>query len=156
MGVSEDNIVLAVLAPTPFTEINSLKISRSEFSTKPKIKTNDVLAKDDAYLNEIKAKVKALKLKIAALKTTTANNVQQYLSTHQSALKTQALYRNKVIPKSKVALDIAKNSYETGETSYASVIDEQIKIVKYRLAALSAQYNAIISTFRLERIVSKK
>jgi len=131
-------------------------LKNGKFSTKLKIKTNNVLAKDDDYLTETKAKVKALRLKIAALKTTTANDVQQYVSTHQSALKTQALYRNKVIPKSKVALDIANNSYETGETSYASVIDEQIKIVKYRLAALSAQYNAIISTFRLERIVSKK
>ena len=34
-GVNEDNIVLAVLAPMPLTEINSLKISRSATDENP-------------------------------------------------------------------------------------------------------------------------
>ena len=129
-------------------------LKNGKFSTKPKIKTNKVLAKDDAYLTETKAKMKALKSKIAALKVKTANDVQQYLTGQQIAQKTHKLYQSKVIPKSKVAQEIADNMYETGETNYASVLKAKKATLKYRLESLNAQHKVVVNKTKLDRITS--
>ena len=130
------------------------RTKNGQFSTKPKIKTNKVLGKDNAYLTETREKVKALKSKIAALKTKTADDVQQLVSKHRIARKTHKLYQNTVIPKSTVSLEIANNMYETGETNYAKVIKVNKMIIKYRLESLKVLKNIVTNKALLERLVS--
>ena len=131
------------------------RLKKGKFSTKPKIKTNTVFGKDDAYLTETRKKVKALKSKIAALKTKTADDVQQLVSKHQISRKTVKLYQNTVIPKSKVSLEIANNMYETGETNYAKVIKANKTLLKYRIELLNSQKQSVTNSILLERLVSK-
>ncbi len=130
------------------------RLKKGKFSKKPFIKTNKVLAKDDAYLTETKAKRKALKSKIEALKTKTIDDIQQYLTRYKNALNTHSVYINKIIPKSKVVLDIANNRYETGETTYENVINVNKTILSHRINALRAKYKAAKSKIQLERIAS--
>ena len=131
------------------------RLKNGQFSTKAKIKKNKVLAKDDAYLTETREKVIALKSKIAALKTKTADDVQQLVSKHHISKKTVNLYENTVIPKAKVSLEIANNQYETGETNYANVIKTNKKLLKYRFELLNRQKQKVTNKILLERLISK-
>ncbi len=130
------------------------RTKNGQFSTKPKIKTNTFIAKDDAYLTETREKVKALKSKIASLKTKTADDVQRIIFKHSIARKTYMLYQSTVIPKSKVTLEIANNMYETGETNYAKVIEAKKLILKYRFDSLNNLKQILINKALLERLVS--
>jgi outer membrane protein TolC len=129
------------------------RTQNGKFNTKPKIKTNNFFAKNDAYLEETKQKAKALASKIAALKNTTSDALQQTLSNYQSQQSTYKLYQNKVIPKAKASLDIARNAFETGESDNVKVIKAQIAITKYRLLLLNAQSGMEVSRYKAERLI---
>ncbi|TCJ83215.1 TolC family protein [Cocleimonas flava] len=129
------------------------RTQNGKFTTKPKIKTNNFFARNDAYLEETKQKAKALTSKIAALKNTTSDELQQTLSNYQSHQSTYTLYRNNVIPKAKASLDIARNAFETGESDNVKVIKAQIAITKYRLLLLNAQSGMEVSRYKAERLI---
>jgi len=132
------------------------RTQNGKFNTKPKIKTNNFFAKNDAYLEETRQKAKALASKIAALKNTTSDALQQTLSNYQSQQSTYTLYRNKVIPKAKSSLDIARNAFETGESDNVKVIKAQIAITKYQLLLLKAQSGMQVSRYKAERLIGLK
>ena len=83
------------------------------------------------------------------------SDLQQNISAYQSQISTYKLYRNKVIPKAKASLDIAKNAFETGESDNVKVIKAQIAITKYRLLLLKAQSGIQISRYKAERLIGK-
>ncbi|MEH6456582.1 MAG: TolC family protein [Cocleimonas sp.] len=128
------------------------RTKNGKFATNPKVKTNQFFAKNDAYLNETRQKAEALKLKIAALKNTTASDLQQKLSAYQSQKSTYRLYRNKVIPKAKSSLDIANNSFEAGDGGSVKIINAKVAIIKYRLLLLKALRDLQISHSKAERL----
>ncbi len=128
------------------------RTKNGKFTTKPKVKTNNFFAKNDAYLEETRQKAEALKLKIAALKNSTTSDLQQNLSAYQSQKSTYLLYRNKVIPKAKSSLDIAKNSFEAGDGDSVKIISAKVAIIKYRLLLLKALRDMQISHSKVERL----
>ena len=129
------------------------RLENGQFSTKTKIKTNKTLAKDDAYLIELRQKAVALESKISALKTKTIGDAQRQLLNYQSADKTQQLYQYRIIPKAKKSLLIAKNSYEAGETAYVNVIKIQKALINYRLKSLKAMKSKKTSNIVLSRLI---
>jgi hypothetical protein len=124
-----------------------------KFTTKPKFKNSNFFAKNDAYLNETKQKYKALQAKVAALKNTTADEIQQALSNYQSQKSSRALYQNKVLPKAKSSLEVAKNLYETGGASIVNVINAEKIILNYRLLTAKALKEMNINKAKLMRLV---
>jgi outer membrane protein TolC len=131
------------------------RFQNDKFTTKPKIKKNNFFAKNDAYLTETRQKYKALKSKINALKNKTADEIQQAVSSYQTQKSTRALYQNKVLPKARTSLDIAKNLYETGETSFVDVIETQELIVNYKLKSLKALKDMNIYASKVKRLVGQ-
>jgi outer membrane protein TolC len=108
------------------------------FSTRPKIKSSHFFATNDAYLTESKEKVNTLKIKIKALQTQTEDELQQAYTRYQSQQRNYALYQNKILPKAKAALDIAKNNFETGDSSFLEIMQAQESIFRYRLLTFRA------------------
>lgn len=131
------------------------RFQNDKFTTRPKIKKSDFFAKNDAYLNETKQKYKALQLKIQALKTKTADDIQQAVTSYQIQKNTHALYQNKVLPKARISLNIAKSLYETGETSLVDIIETQELIVNYKLKALKALKEMNINSAKVKRLVGQ-
>ena len=128
------------------------RTQNGKFTTKPKIKTNNYFAKNDAYLEETRQKAEALKSKIAALKNSTTSDLQQNLSAYQSQKSTYKLYRNKVIPKAQSSLEIANNSFEAGDGDNVKIISAKVSILKYRLLLLKALRDMQISHSKTERL----
>ena len=126
-----------------------------KFTANPKIKANNFFGKNDAYLTETRQKYKALQSKISALKNKTADDIQQAFSNYQTQQRTRGLYQNKVLPKAKSSLDIAKNLYETGETSYVKIIEVEKMILNYRLLSLNALKEMNVSKAKLMRFVGE-
>ncbi len=131
------------------------RFQNDKFTTKPKIRKNNFFAKNDAYLTETKQKYKALQSKIRALQNKTADQIQQAVSSYQTQKSTRALYQNKVLPKARTSLDIAKNLYETGETSFVDVIETQELIVNYKLKSLKALKEMNVFAAKVKRLVGQ-
>ena len=131
------------------------RFQNDKFTTRPKIKKNNFFAKNDAYLTETRQKVKALQSKIKALQNKTADEIQQAVSSYQTQKSTRALYQNKVLPKARTSLNIAKNLYETGETSFVDVIETQELIVNYKLKSLKALKDMNIYVAKVKRLVGQ-
>ena len=127
------------------------RFQNGKFTTRPKIKNSNFFAKNDAYLTETRQKLKALQSKLSALKNKTADDIQSAYSNYQSQQATHALYQNKVIPKAKSSLAIAKNLYETGETSYVNIIKVEEMILNYRLLSFKAMKDMNVSKAKLIR-----
>jgi len=131
------------------------RFQNDKFTTRPKIKKSNFFAKNDAYLTETREKYKALQSKIKALQNRTADDIQQEISNYHTQKRTRALYRNKVLPKAKTTLDIAKNLYETGESSYVEVINAQEMILNYRLKSIRALMGMNIGKAKLLRLTGR-
>ncbi|MCF6190464.1 MAG: TolC family protein [Cocleimonas sp.] len=132
------------------------RFQNDKFTKRPKIKKSNFFAKNDAYLTETKQKYKALQLKIQALKTKTADDIQQAVSNYKIQKSTHELYQNKVLPKARTSLDIAKNLYETGETSLVDIIETQELIVDYRLKAIKALKEMNVNMAKIKRLIGYK
>ncbi len=133
--------------------------SNSGFKQKTRVKNNinnAYFANNDAYLNETKQKYSALQAKIRALETTTENELQQAVLAYHREKSQYTLYQNKVLPKAKATLDIARNLYETGESSFLDILDEQEMILAYRLLVLKAIKGMNINAARVDRLLGKK
>jgi len=131
------------------------RFQNDKFTIKPKIKKNNFFGKNDAYLTETHAKYEALKSKLRALQNKTAEDIQQVVSNYQSQKSTYDLYRNQVLPKAKVTLDVAKSLYETGETSYAKVINAQQAVLSYRLKSYKALMSINTAKTKLARLLGQ-
>lgn len=130
--------------------------SKPGFSQKPKFKNtinNGYFARNDAYLAETKQKYKALQTKIAALQTSTENELQQVLLSYNKEKSKHTLFQNTILPKAKATLDIDKNLYETGESSFLDILDAQEMILKYRLLSLKAIKGMNINAAKLDRLL---
>ncbi len=114
---------------------------------------NAYFANNDAFLNETKQKYKTLQAKISALTTTTENELQQALLAYNSEKSQYSLYQKKVLPKAKATLDIARNLYETGESSFLDIMDAQEMILGYRLLALKAVKGMNINAAKVDRLL---
>jgi len=129
------------------------RFQNDKFTTRPKIKKSNFFAKNDAYLTETRQKYKALQLKIQAMKTKTADDIQQGVSNYKIQKSTHALYQNKVLPKARTSLNIAKNLYETGETSLVDVIETQGLIVNYQLKSLKSLKDMNVNVAKVRRLI---
>ncbi len=130
--------------------------TKATFSTRPSFKKRNFFGTNDAYLNETKLKYKALQSKLSALRNKTEDEIQQRLSSYQIQQKNYRLYQNKVIPKSKTTLDIAKNMFETGDSSYLKLIEIQKMILDYQLLSLQAIKGMNADVARLSRVVGQR
>lgn len=128
------------------------RTQNKKFNTKPKIRSNNYFAKNDAYLTETRQKAKSLESKIGALKNNTSSDLQQHLSAYQSHRSTYKIYQNTIIPKAKAALDIAKNAFEAGSGNNVSIIKATMAILKYRLLLLKALKGMQLRQSKLERL----
>ena len=129
--------------------------TKATFSTKPSFKKRNFFGNNDAYLTETRLNYKALQLKLAALKNKTNDDIQQTIAEYQTQQRNYHLYRSKVIPTSKTTLDIAKNSFETGDSSYLKVINIEKMVLDYRLQLLAAMKGMNVSAAKLARLVGR-
>ena len=132
------------------------RLKGGKFSNKPTLRKNDFFAKNDAYLAETKQKYRALQAKIKALKTKTGDDIQQALSKYLEQKRSYKLYKNKVLPKVRSTLDIAKNTYETGESSFIDIIEAEEMILDYQLKSLQALKEMNINIAKIERFMGSR
>jgi outer membrane protein TolC len=132
---------------------------RAAFSKRPKITANikgsNFFATNDAYLTETKAKITALQAKIKALKTQTADDLQQATTRYQSQQRNYTLYQDKILPKALSALEIAKNNFETGEGSFMGIMQAQEAIFRYRLLRFKAIKDMNMMVAKIRRIMGE-
>jgi outer membrane protein TolC len=128
---------------------------RTAFSNRPKIKSSNFFATNDAYLTETKDKVTALQAKIKALKTQTADDLQQATTRYQSQQRNYVLYQDKILPKALAALEIAKNNFETGEGSFMGIMQAQEAIFRYRLLRFKAIKDMNMMVAKIRRIMGE-
>ena len=126
--------------------------NRATFANRPNIKSSNFFATNDAYLTETKAKAKALQMKIKALSIKTEDQIQQAYSRYQSQQRNYALYQSKILPKAKASLDIAKNNFETGNSSFMDIMQTQESIFRYRLLAFKAIKGMNSEVAKIQRI----
>jgi len=132
------------------------RFQNNKFTNKPKIKTNSFFGKNNAYLAETRQKYKALQSEIKALEIKTADDIQQTYSKYQTQKRTYVLYKNKVIPKSKTAVDVEKSLYEAGEGSNLGIIDARNTILDYRLKLYKSLKGININVAKVTRFVGMK
>ncbi len=109
----------------------------------------------NAYLEETKDKYKALQAKLNALYKLTEDDVQRTFLQYQAQERSYSLYVSRVIPKLKTALNIIKNQYETGGSTYLHVINTQNMIIDARLSSLQAIKEKNIKVAQLSRFVGR-
>jgi outer membrane protein TolC len=130
--------------------------NRATFSNRPKIKNNSFFATNDAYLTETKAKVKALQAKIKALKIKTEDELLQAYTRYQSQQRNHSLYQSKILPKANASLDIAKNNFETGDSSFMDIMQAQESILRYRLLAFKAVKEMNVEVAKIWRVMGSE
>ena len=78
---------------------------------------------NDAYVREIRQQVASLKESLAQSKAETINHVRQRWFALDRARREKSLYQDTVVILSKSALDVSTRGYESGNVSFADVID---------------------------------
>ena len=127
--------------------------TRATFSNSPSGTKGNFFGNKNAYLEETRQKYKALQGRLNALYKLTEDDVQRTFLQFQSQQSRYDLYLSQVIPKLKTALDIVKNQYETGGSTYLNVINTENMIIDARLSASEAFKNVHIEAAKLSRFV---
>jgi hypothetical protein len=78
---------------------------------------------NDAYIREIRQQVLALKESLAKTKAETVNQVRERWFELDRARREKKLYQETVVSLSKSALDVSTSGYESGNVSFADVIN---------------------------------
>ncbi|MGD8700849.1 MAG: TolC family protein [Desulfosarcina sp.] len=108
---------------------------------------------NDAYVREIRQLVAALKESLAATKAETINKVSDRWFALDRARREKKLYQDTVVSLSKSALDVSTSGYESGNVSFADVINSYELWLSSNLNLEKKRSEFFTSWAQLERVV---
>jgi outer membrane protein TolC len=108
---------------------------------------------NDAYVREIRLQVAALKESLAKTKAETNSQVRDRLFELDRAQREKKLYQGTVVSLSKSALDVSTSGYESGNVSFADVINSYELWLSSNLRLEKKRSEFFIAWARLEQAV---
>jgi hypothetical protein len=108
---------------------------------------------NDAYVREIRQQVSALKESLEKTKAEAVNQVRERWFELDRARREKALYQDTVVRLSKSALDVSTSGYESGNVSFADVIDSYELWLSSNLTLEKKRSEYHIAWARLEQAV---
>ena len=108
---------------------------------------------NDAYVREIRQQVLALKESLAKTKAETVNQVRERWFELDRARREKKLYQDTVVSLSKSALDVSTSGYESGNVSFADVINSYDLWLSSHLMLEKKRSEHFIAWARLEQTI---
>lgn len=109
--------------------------------------------KDEAYLNEIRQRLEALKKELEMEEASTALRVRRGWFARDKALREDALYSERVTTLSQSALEAATSGYSTGKVMFLDLIESFNGWLTASLSAQRARSDLGIARAKLEAAV---
>ncbi len=108
---------------------------------------------DDAYLRQTRQRIHSLKQELAAISSTTLLGVRKAWFLVDKASREATLYRERVIPLAKAALDSASQGYAAGRVDFAGLIESATAWLKANLALARAEADLEVAQAELDAAV---
>lgn len=108
---------------------------------------------EDAYLRETRQKLYALNEDLKQAETQTNTMVRNTWFNIDKAGREAALYQDEVVKLSRSALDVSTRGYESGNVSFADVIDSYTTWLKANLTLERKRSDFEIAWAELEQVV---
>lgn len=108
---------------------------------------------NDSYLRETRQKLAALREELKKTEAETLFKVREAWFRLDRAKRQEALYSQRVVNLSQAALEVSTRAYETGNISFADVIDSYIGWLNTRLSLEKERSNLGIALSELEEAV---
>jgi outer membrane protein TolC len=110
---------------------------------------------DDPWLNQTKQKLLSLKQTLVKQENATDRMVRDAWAAVDKNTRELDLYKKRILPLSKSALDVATREYEAGSIPFSQAIDSYTYWLKVKLTLVKKQTDIGISTANLEKIIGK-
>ncbi|MDM8536659.1 TolC family protein, partial [Desulfobacterales bacterium HSG17] len=111
---------------------------------------------NNAWLNQTRQTLDALKQDLKKAETATNNMVRNTWFELDKSIREAALFQNTIIDLSKSALDVSTRGYESGSVSFADVIGSYTNWLNVRLSLARKKSDIGVSRAELEKVVGKK
>ena len=108
---------------------------------------------NDSYLRETRQKLAALREELKKTENETIFKIREAWFRLDRAKRQEALYSQRVVNLSQAALEVSTRAYETGNISFADVIDSYIGWLNTRLSLEKERSNLGIAHAELEEVV---
>jgi outer membrane protein TolC len=108
---------------------------------------------NDAFLQETRQKLNALKAELIKIETATKTLVRNSWFDLDRANREATLYRQTVVKLSQAALDVSTRGYETGKVTFADVIASYNTWLRANLTLARKNSDLGIARAELERVV---
>ena len=106
----------------------------------------------DAYIREVKTRVKALDRTLAAMEDKARLEVKRAHFGLDTARRSIALYRQSLLPQARQALEAAGAGYRAGRTGFLTFLDAERTLLRFRLAEQGALRDHRTRLARLEQL----
>lgn len=123
------------------------------FPTRPMVRGGAWFGSNDAYIRETRLKYKAMRRTLEELKNDTVSDISRMIFGYENAVRDRALYESKLVPKSRLTIDITETQYITGKVDYMDLISSQQMYLTFSLRLKGAERDMNIHAARLERLV---
>jgi len=110
---------------------------------------------NDPWLAQIRLKLSSLKQTLIKEENKTLTLVQEGWYNIDKNLRELKLYRSRILPMAKSALDVASKGYESDSLPFAEVIDSYTYWLNVKLIIAKKLKNLGISIAKLERVTGK-
>jgi len=125
----------------------------SPFPTRPMIRGGNWFGANDAYIRETRKKYLAMKDQLVELKNRTVDDINQAAFRYESADRFHVLYESKLVPKSRLTIDVTEAQYVTGRVDFMDLINSEELYLDYSLKLKKAIRDMNIEAARIERLV---
>jgi outer membrane protein TolC len=123
------------------------------FPTRPMVKEANWFGSNDAFIRETRIKYEALEKEIEELKNSTVYEIDQALYRYENAFRLRTLYEARLVPKTKLTVEINETMYITGKVDFMDLLNSQQLYLNYSLSLKKAVKDMNVEAARLERLV---
>ena len=123
------------------------------FPSRPMIRGMDWFGANDAYIRETRLRYQTLMERLRSLKNRTVDEINQALFRYENARRFKLLYEKKLVPRSRLTVDITEALYVTGRVDFMDLINSQELFLEYSLKLKEAIKEMNIEASRIERLI---
>jgi hypothetical protein len=123
------------------------------FPERPMVRGPNWFGSNDAYIRETKIKYQAFKNQIKELKNRTVDDINQAVYRYENADRLKDLFESKLVPKSRLTVDITETMYITGKVDFLDLINSQQLFLSYSLSLKKAIKDMNVEAAKIERLV---
>jgi hypothetical protein len=123
------------------------------FPTRPMVRGANWFGSNDAFIRETRKKYRALEEEIEELKNSTVYEIDQALYRYENAGRLRTLFESRLVPKTKLTVEINETMYITGKVDFMDLIDSQQLYLNFSLSLKKSIKDMNVEAARLERLV---